>query len=133
LGGAKNNLPAGPTVAAGAQDASEVSVRSKSILMTGVLVIVSLTPLAAQIQSAPPQSAPEDEQVMRAEKEQAKRRNKERQVSLKRDTDKLFNLATELKRYVDQSNENVLSVDVVRKAEEIEKLAHSVRDKMKGY
>ena len=46
--------------------------------------------------------------------------------------DKLFKLATELKGYVDKSNENVLSLDVLKKAEEIEKLAHSVKEKMKG-
>jgi len=33
---------------------------------------------------------------------------------------------------VDKANENTLSVDVIRKAEEIEKLAHSVKEKMKG-
>jgi len=33
---------------------------------------------------------------------------------------------------VDKTNEGTLSVDVVKKAEEIEKLAHSVKDKMKG-
>jgi hypothetical protein len=33
---------------------------------------------------------------------------------------------------VDKSNENVLSLEVVKKADEIEKLAHSVKDKMKG-
>jgi hypothetical protein len=38
----------------------------------------------------------------------------------------------ELKAYVDKSDENVLSLDVIRKAEEIERLAKSVRDKMKG-
>jgi hypothetical protein len=38
----------------------------------------------------------------------------------------------ELKDSVDKSSENVLSLDVVKKAEEIEKLAHSVKDKMKG-
>jgi hypothetical protein len=37
-----------------------------------------------------------------------------------------------LKSYVDKSDENVLSVDVVKKAEQIEKLAKSVKDKMKG-
>ena len=41
-------------------------------------------------------------------------------------------MAVELKAYVDKSNENVLSLEVIRKAEEIEKLAHSVKDKMKG-
>jgi len=61
-----------------------------------------------------------------------KKANQSRQVALKADTDKLLKLAVELKDYVDKSNENVLSVDVVKKAEEIEKLAHSVKDKMKG-
>jgi hypothetical protein len=61
-----------------------------------------------------------------------KKAAKERVASLKRDTDKLLKLSVELKAYVDKSDENVLSLDVVRKAEEIEKLAKSVRDKMKG-
>jgi len=38
-----------------------------------------------------------------------------------------------LKQYVDKSNENVLSLDVLKKAEAIEKLARSVKEKMKGY
>jgi hypothetical protein len=67
----------------------------------------------------------------RLEKEREKQANKERQVRIKRDTDKLLELATELKKYVDKTNENVLSVEVIRKAEEIEKLAHDVRKRMK--
>ncbi len=65
------------------------------------------------------------------EREHAKQLNKDRQAAIKRDTDKLLALATELKEYVDKSNEHVLSLDVVRKAEEIEKLAHHVKEKMK--
>jgi len=66
------------------------------------------------------------------DREMAKKANQVRQADLKRDTDKLLQLATELKKYVDKSNENVLSVDVLKKAEEIEKLAHKVKEKMKG-
>ena len=62
----------------------------------------------------------------------AKKANEERYTALKNDTDKLLKLAVELKNFVDKSNSNVLSVDVMKKAEEIEKLAHSVKDKMKG-
>jgi hypothetical protein len=58
--------------------------------------------------------------------------NKDRQAKLKADTDKLLELATQLKQQVDKSNENVLSLDVIKKAEQIEKLAHSVQDKMKA-
>jgi len=65
-------------------------------------------------------------------REMAKKANLERQAALKSDTDKLFRLAEELKNSVDKSNANVLSLDVVKKAEEIEKLAHSVKDKMRG-
>lgn len=64
--------------------------------------------------------------------EQLKAMNKQRHEALKKDTDKLLELATELKMYVDKSNENTLSLDVVKKAETIEKLARSVKDKMKG-
>ena len=53
-------------------------------------------------------------------------------ADLKRDADKLLTLAKELKESVDKTNESMLSVDVVKKAEEIEKLAHSVKGKMKG-
>lgn len=58
--------------------------------------------------------------------------NKQRQADLKKDTDKLYQLATELKDAVDKTNENMLSVDVIKKADEIEKLAKEVRKKMKN-
>lgn len=61
-----------------------------------------------------------------------KKAAKERVAALKSDTDKLLKLSVELKSYVDKSDENVLSLDVIKKAEEIEKLARSVKDKMKG-
>lgn len=79
-----------------------------------------------------PHPGPTDEPRLRMEREMAKKANLERQADLKRDTDKLLKLANELKEYVDKTNEGTLSVDVVKKAEEIEKLAHSVKDKMKG-
>ncbi len=62
----------------------------------------------------------------------AKERLKSRYDNLKRDSEKLLELATELKQYVDKSGENVMSLEVIRKCEEIEKLSKSVRTKMKG-
>ena len=73
---------------------------------------------------------PEEAQL---ERDRVKALNKERQQKLKNDTDKLLQLATELKEYVDKTNENVLSLDVIKKTEEIEKLAKSVREKMKTF
>lgn len=83
-----------------------------------------------QFPAQPP--PPEDEQRILLEKEQAKKANLERQAQLRRDADQLLKLATELKQYVDKSNENVLSVEVIKKAAEIERLARSVKDKMKA-
>jgi hypothetical protein len=66
------------------------------------------------------------------EEQQAKARSTERQKKLVADTDKLLALATELKTDVDKTNQNILSMDVIKKADEIEKLAHSVKERMKG-
>ncbi len=55
----------------------------------------------------------------------------DRQKKLAADTDKLLALAKELKQQVDKTNKDVLSVNVVKKAEEIEKLARSVKSQMK--
>ena len=76
--------------------------------------------------------APPDERTVKMEDEQAKMRNAERQKKLVEDTTRLLALANELKASVDKSDKNTLSLDVVRKADEIEKLAHSVKERMKG-
>ncbi len=67
------------------------------------------------------------------EKRRQKALNKERFAELKRDTDKLLELATELKTHVDKADENMLSLGVLKKTEQIEKLAKSVKEKMRGY
>jgi len=119
----------------------EVAVTYKRLcgLVLVMLILSFSLPASAQNSRMPPSQLPEnqtpsqeDETRSKLEKEMAKKANQERQAALKKDTDKLLKLATELKEYVDKSNENMLSMDVVKKAEEIEKLAHSVKDKMKG-
>jgi hypothetical protein len=122
--------------------AREVIVRFCALFwLVPWFVAVSAQPVVSQdssrsfgpgssLQQKPPN--PADEARLRMEREMAKKANQARQVELKRDTEKLLKLATELKEYVDKTSENTLSVDVVRKAEEIEKLAHSVKGKMKG-
>jgi len=96
--------------------------------------------LAQDATQAPPRSGRDlnvpvtdaDDARDRLTRDMAKKAAKERAASLKLDTDKLVKLSVELKQYVDKTDENVLSVDVIKKAEEIEKLAKSVKDKMKG-
>jgi hypothetical protein len=65
-------------------------------------------------------------------KNMEKKANQQRQAELKRDTERLVKLSTELKQYVDKTNENILSLDVIKKADEIEKLARSVKTKMRA-
>jgi hypothetical protein len=66
-----------------------------------------------------------------SEQQMENTRNAERQRKLVEDTEKLVALVTQLKVEVDKSNKDTLSLDVVRKADEIEKLAKSVKEKMK--
>lgn len=66
------------------------------------------------------------------QEQQDRSRNSERQKRLVADTNKLLVLATQLKEDVDKTNKDVMSVDVIKKADEIEKLAHSVKERMKG-
>lgn len=116
-------------------------------------LIISFTFLAplAQPQTNPdPGSPPQAPQVRKtsdretiasADIEQARQRLQqeltahvisERQVALRRDTEKLASLASELKQSVDKTNANILSMEVIKKAQEIQKLAKSVQDKMKN-
>jgi len=105
------------------------------------LLLVFSTPLQLSSQQQPPVpprlDLPQSEEngpsvPPRIQKEMEKKANEQRQADLRRDTDKLLKLSTELKEYVDKSNENILSLDVIKKADEIEKLAHSVKVKMRG-
>ena len=79
--------------------------------------------------SLPPIVPPDMEPPPKMEQDQAKARNVDRQKQLVQDTQKLVALANELKVDVDKSNKDTLSLDVVRKADEIEKLAHSVKER----
>ncbi|HEY6488328.1 MAG: hypothetical protein WCC26_02735 [Terracidiphilus sp.] len=57
--------------------------------------------------------------------------NAERKKQLSDDSAKLLTLAMALKAEVDKTNKDMLSLNVIRKADEIERLAHNVKDKMK--
>jgi len=115
-----------------------LGTRTILALMFAATLIASPSRAAAQNPRLPPtplppgSAEPEDPSRAKLERDMAKKANRERQEAIRRDTDKLLKLATELKDYVDKSNENVLSFDVVKKAEEIEKLAHSVKERMKA-
>lgn len=98
--------------------------RLRTFLLCSAAVVVSLFSSAQS-----PRSEAQMDRDM--QQRQIKAMNLERQQDIRKDTDRLLELATELKAAVDKSNENTLSLDVVRKAEEVEKLAKRVKEKMK--
>jgi len=54
-----------------------------------------------------------------------------RKADLQADTEKLYKLTQELKAEVDKSNKDTLSVSVVKKAQEVERLAKSIKERSK--
>jgi hypothetical protein len=112
-------------------------VLRKSIILLAVLLVVAGLKLPAVHALLAPQSQMRQPPLNPSpmEREMAERRareaNKQRQEEIRSDTQKLFQLATELKDAVDKTNENMLSLDVVKKADEVEKLAKKVKEKMR--
>jgi hypothetical protein len=66
-----------------------------------------------------------------ADGERARKANEMLQMEIKRDTEKLVQLTGELKESIDKSTQGMLAADTVKKAEQIEKLARSVKSKLK--
>jgi hypothetical protein len=89
-------------------------------------------PVPASPGQAPNSSDENDPMARRIMGQQAERRNTQRQQDIVNDTAKLLLLAQQLKAEVDKSSKDQLSISVVKKAEEIEKLAKSVKEKMKA-
>jgi len=85
-------------------------------------------PDASQSKQSPAENAPETPlQPL------DKRLLEENQKEIKKKVEKLFDLASELKEEVEKTDSSkVLSLNLVRKAEEIEKLARDIKNRSKG-
>ena len=103
-----------------------VTVAGLGLFMCGPAFAATPAPGAA-----PQVETRQDPAQKEMQERMAREANKKRQQDLREETDRLFQLATELKAAVDKTNENLLSLDVVRKADEVEKLAKKVKEKMK--
>jgi hypothetical protein len=89
------------------------------------------THLNRSIQQAPGMNAPPVRSEDEATQQMLQNHRKQRQLELIRDAEKLHQLSGELKEFLDKNGSTILSVDMLKKAETVEKLAHSVRTKMK--
>ena len=106
-------------------------LRKATIVIAFLSVIAGLRLSLAQIGRQFPGTAARTQQEHEMEERRAREANKKRQEEIRNDTLKLYQLATELKDAVDKTNENMLSLDVVKKADEVEKLAKKVKEKMR--
>lgn len=78
------------------------------------------------------QDAHVDPSVRHAQIEAAKKRNLERQNRMVADANKIVQLAQEINADVDKGDKSALSPMAAKKAEEIEKLAKGVKERMKA-
>ncbi|HTX41757.1 MAG TPA: hypothetical protein VMD25_08000 [Acidobacteriaceae bacterium] len=78
-----------------------------------------------------PNTPPTDTGDAHVMRDMAKERNMMRQKEIIDDTNRLLELARQLKTAVDKSNKDQLSLSVVDTANEIEKLAKTVKEKMR--
>jgi hypothetical protein len=117
-----------------------------------VLVLVAAARLEAQSTSTDIQNAPmpqhqqtqglpplgsshhgdEDEATIHMEQERARAEANERQKHLLEDTARLIQLSNQLQTEVEKSGKFVTSVTAIHDAEDIEKLARSIRDRLKN-
>jgi hypothetical protein len=113
---------------------------ARLVLLAGLsasFMLRAQTPNLNQPIPGPEASHPPDANaVMEMHEQQQKKAkfdvaNVERKKQIADDSARLLKLATDLKAEVDKTSKDTLSLGVIRKAEEIEKLAHSVKEKMK--
>ena len=93
--------------------------------------IPSVTPTPLGADSDGSSNSNRDPEQVRMLREMSKTRNVQRQKEIIADTDHLLDLVKQLKDAVDKSNKDELSLSVVNTAGEIEKLAKSVKEKMR--
>jgi hypothetical protein len=86
-----------------------------------------LPPLAEESQGMPVPVKTQDE----VNQERLQKYRLLRQQELLQDAAKLHQLSGEIQAYLDKNNSTMLSIEMIKKAEAMEKLAKSVRQKMK--
>ena len=118
-------------------------MKSRRIFLGELLTAGAVTGLAGKLVSAqnpnpptplPPDRRPPGDLAPETPPPTADRRMlEENEKDIKKKVEKLYELATELKNEVEKTDSSkVLSLNLVRKAEEIEKLARDIKNRSKG-
>lgn len=117
---------------------------TQRVCFLAVLAVIAISPVIGlePLQNSYPHLPPELNRVPdsnqandinseRPENQGLETSNAERKRQIDNDTSKLLKLATDLKAEVNKTSKDTLSINVIRKAEQIEKLAHRVGITMK--
>ncbi len=99
-------------------------------IIVGITAVGSAEPQLQNRQPLPQQEPPSTPTISRKQKQEILKSNFEK---MKNDADELADLAKSLHEDLNKSNENVLSLKIVEKAEKIEKLAKKIKGQAKGY
>ena len=105
-----------------------------SLASAGLILCIALSCIAQDAHSAPDPAAAQAGKSAISQKdskqvEPAPEGDRNKQIS--EESTQLLAMAVALKAEVDKTNKDMLSLSVIRKAEQIEHLAHSVKEKMK--
>ena len=115
-------------------------MKTRRTFLGGMLFAGAATGLAGSLTLSQPQEFPRKPQPVQEpppdnpdlpspEKQMLEENNKD----IRKKVERLYQLATQLKAEVDKTDSaKVLSLNLVRKAEEIEKLAHDIKNRSKG-
>jgi len=104
-----------------------------ALAMSALMPLVGVAQQSAAPAATPPPAAQTQAKVeVAANNLAAPAPQTDKQKQLADDTAKLLQLANELKAELDKSSKDTLSLSVMKKAEQVEKLAHKVRDEMKA-
>jgi TolA-binding protein len=98
------------------------------ILGTGAAAQSSYPPFAGPIRHGPE----EDSIHQKMELNRQNAVNVERHTRMKREADELLVAANELQREIQKSNSDASQTEMLRQLETIERLAHNVKEHMKG-
>jgi hypothetical protein len=114
-------------------------VNSRRTFLGGLVTAGLATGLAGELTAGQNPNLPQEKNTPDPKPENPlappaeKRMLEENEKDIKKKVEKLYELATELKAEVDKTDSSkVLSLNLIRKAEEIEKLAHDIKNRSKG-
>ncbi len=107
------------------------------LILAGVSPVLAGNPMRAQIPGGPPPLKPQPGPEPEEEKPPLPNMNKkileENDKDLKKKVEQLYQLVAQLKAEVEKTDSSkVLSLNLMKKAEEIEKLARDIKNRSKG-